>query len=127
MAINKEKIKTKVKKAIKKLPSQAVVKRAYINDFGEKTNLLDQICILEGLYHESSNQFGQNITLQNKAEVKKEKNLYFLVVYDETAKLIQKDDYLFIGNTKFIIKDLGDVNKMNIYMDIKIQEVEKIE
>lgn len=34
--INKEKIKAKVKKAIKKLPSRAVVKRAYTNDFGEK-------------------------------------------------------------------------------------------
>ena len=37
--INKEKIKAKVKKAIKKLPTTGCVKRAYINDFGEKEYL----------------------------------------------------------------------------------------
>lgn len=125
--INKEKIKAKVKKAIKKLPSQAVVKRAYLNDFGEKTDLLEKICELEGLYHESNNQYGQTITLENKAEVIKEKNLYFLIVCDETAKLIQKDDFLFIENTKYQIKDLGNVNQMDIYMDVRLQEVGEIE
>ncbi|MGM9536080.1 MAG: hypothetical protein ACI3VR_12530, partial [Intestinibacter sp.] len=109
--INKEKIRAKVRKAIKKLPTTAVIKRAYLNDFGEKTDLLEKICELEGLYHESNNQYGQNITLENKAEVIKEKNLYFLIVCDETAKLIQKDDFLFIENTKYQIKDLGNVNQ----------------
>ena len=121
--INKEKIKAKVKKAIKKLPSQAVVKRAYTNDFGEKSDLLELVCELEGLYHESNNQYSQNITLQNKAEVIKRKNIYFLIAYDETAKLIQKDDYIYIEGYKYQIKDLGNVNKMDIYMDMRLQEV----
>ena len=121
--INKEKIKAKVKKAIKKLPSQAVVKRAYTNDFGEKSDLLELVCELEGLYHESNNQYSQNITLQNKAEVIKEKNIYFLIAYDETAKLIQKDDYIYINGYKYQIKDIGNVNKMDIYMDMRLQEV----
>lgn len=121
--INKEKIKAKVKKAIKKLPSQAVVKRAYINDFGEKSDLLELVCELEGLYHESNNQYSQNITLQNKAEVIKEKNIYFLIAYDEIAKLIQKDDYIYINGYKYQIKDLGNVNKMDIYMDMRLQKV----
>ena len=121
--INKEKIKAKVKKAIKKLPSQAVVKRAYTNDFGEKSDLLELVCELEGLYHESNNQYSQNITLQNKAEVIKGENIYFLIAYDETAKLIQKDDYIYIEGYKYQIKDLGDVNKMAIYMDMLLQKV----
>nr|DAY75422.1 MAG TPA: hypothetical protein [Caudoviricetes sp.] len=121
--INKEKIKAKVKKAIKKLPSQAVVKRAYTNDFGEKSDLLELVCELEGLYHESNNQYSQNITLQNKAEVIKGENIYFLIAYDETAKLIQKDDYIYINGYKYQIKDLGNVNKMDIYMDMRLQEV----
>ena len=121
--INKEKIKAKVKKAIKKLPSQAVVKRAYTNDFGEKSDLLELVCEIEGLYHESNNQYSQNITLQNKAEVIKRKNIYFLIAYDETAKLIQKDDYIYINGYKYQIKDLGNVNKMDIYMDMRLQEV----
>ena len=121
--INKEKIKAKVKKAIKKLPSQAVVKRAYTNDFGEKSDLLELVCELEGLYHESNNQYSQNITFQNKAEVIKRKNIYFLIAYDETAKLIQKDDYIYINGYKYQIKDLGNVNKMDIYMDMRLQEV----
>lgn len=118
--INKDKIKAKVKKAIKKLPSQAVVKRAYTNDFGEKSDLLELVCELEGLYHEGSNL---SITLENKGEVKSDKGLYFLIAYDETAKLIQKDDYIYIEGYKYQIKDLGNVNKMNIYMDIRLQEV----
>lgn len=121
--INKEKIKAKVKKAIKKLPSRAVVKRAYTNDFGEKSDLLELVCELEGLYHESNNQYSQNITLQNKAEVIKGENIYFLIAYDETAKLIQKDDYIYINGYKYQIKDLGNVNKMDIYMDMRLQEV----
>ena len=121
--INKEKIKSKVEKAIKKLPSLGVVKRAYTNDFGEKSDLLELVCELEGLYHESNNQYSQNITLQNKAEVIKRKNIYFLIAYDETAKLIQKDDYIYINGYKYQIKDLGNVNKMDIYMDMRLQEV----
>lgn len=122
--INKEKIKAKVKKAIKKLPSQAVVKRAYLNNFGEKTDLLEKICELEGLYHEGSNL---SITLQNKGEVKSDKGLYFLIVYDETAKLIQKDDFIYIDGFKYQIKDIGNINKMDIYMDMKLQEVSEYE
>ncbi len=121
--INKEKIKSKVEKAIKKLPSLGVVKRAYTNDFGEKSDLLELVCELEGLYHESNNQYSQNITLQNKAEVIKGENIYFLIAYDETAKLIQKDDYIYINGYKYQIKDLGNVNKMDIYMDMRLQEV----
>lgn len=122
--INKDKIKTKVKKAIRKLPSYAVVKRAYTNDFGEKSDLLELVCELEGLYHEGSNI---SVTLQNKGETKTDKGLYFLIVYDETAKLIQKDDYIYIEGYKYQIKDLGNVNKMDIYMDMKLQEVDKHE
>lgn len=118
--INKEKIKAKVKKAIKKLPSQAVVKRAYTNDFGEKSDLLELVCEIEGLYHEGSNL---SIVLQDKGEVKSDKGLYFLISYDETAKLIQKDDYIYIEGYKYQIKDLGNVNKMDIYMDMKLHEV----
>ena len=120
--INKEKIKSKVEKAIKKLPSLGVVKRAYTNDFGEKSDLLELVCELEGLYHESNNQYSQNITLQNKAEVIKGENIYFLIAYDETAKLIQKDDYIYINGYKYQIKDLGNVNKMDIYMDMRLQD-----
>ena len=122
--INKEKIKAKVKKAIKKLPSQAVVKRAYTNDFGEKSDLLELVCELEGLYHEGSNL---SISLQDKGEVKTDKGLYFLIAYDETAKLIQKDDYIYIEGYKYQIKDLGNVNKMDIYMDMRLQEVSYVE
>ena len=119
--INKDKIKAKVKKAIKKLPSQAVVKRAYENDFGEKSDLLELVCELEGLSHEGINL---SITLENKGEVKSDKGLYFLIAYDETAKLIQKDDYIYIEGYKYQIKDLGNVNKMDIYMDMKLQEMD---
>ena len=97
--INKEKIKAKVKKAIKKLPSRAVVKRAYTNDFGEKSDLLELVCELEGLYHEGSN-LSISLSLQDKGEVKTDKGLYFLIAYDETAKLIQKDDYIYIEGYK---------------------------
>lgn len=124
--INKEKIKAKVKKAIKKLPSRAVVKRAYTNDFGEKSDLLELVCELEGLYHEGSN-LSISLSLQNKGEVKTDKGLYFLIAYDETAKLIQKDDYIYIEGYKYQIKDLGNINKMDIYMDMKLQEVSYVE
>ena len=36
---------------------------------------------------------------------------------------IRKDDVLLIGNDKFIIKDLGNANRMDIYLDLKLEEV----
>ena len=101
--INKEKIKAKVKKAIKKLPSQAVVKRAYTNDFGEKSDLLELVCELEGLYHESNNQYSQNITLQNKAEVIKRKNIYFLIYFFVLLCInLNKNIYTLLKNGQYI-------------------------
>lgn len=124
MSINKEKIKANIRKAIRKLPTQAIIIRYLIDEeFNEPTEEYKTICEIEGLYHEGATTRALSIDLQNKGEIKKGKGIYFLVVYEGGAMQIQKDDVLLIGDDKFIIKDLGNANRMDIYLDLKLEEV----
>ena len=124
MSINKDKIKANIRKAIRKLPTQAKVIRYLIDEeFNEPVDIYETICEIEGLYHEGSTTRALSIDLQNKGEIKTGKGIYFLVVYEGDAMQIQKDDVLLIGNDKFIIKDLGNANRMDIYLDLKLEEV----
>ena len=124
--INKNKIKANIRKAIKKLPTEATVIRDLIDEkFNEPTGEYETICEIEGLYHEGT--LSLTVSRQDKGEIKSDKGIYFLIVYDEEAMKIKKDDVLLIGKDKFIIKDLGNANRMDIYLDMKLQEVREDE
>lgn len=124
--INKDKIKANIRKAIRKLPTHAKIVRYSIDEeFNEPTEIYETVCEIEGLYHEGT--LSLTINRQDKGEIKRDKGIYFLIVYDEAAMKIKKDDILLIGEDKFIIKDLGNANRMDIYLDMKLQEVEEDE
>ena len=124
--INKAKIKANIRKAIRKLPTKAKIIRYLIDEeFNEPTEIYETICEIEGLYHEGT--LSLTVSRQDKGEIKSDKGIYFLIVYDEEAMKIKKDDILLIGEDKFIIKDLGNANRMDIYLDMKLQEVKENE
>lgn len=124
--INKDKIKANIRKAIRKLPTNAkIIRYSMDEEFNEPTEIYEIVCDIEGLYHEGT--LSLTINRQDKGEIKRDKGIYFLIVYDEAAMKIKKDDILLIGEDKFIIKDLGNANRMDIYLDMKLQEVEEDE
>lgn len=121
--INKKKIKANIRKAIKKLPTDATILRPNeVNQYGEPVDTFGVVCRITGLYHEGTLQ---SITREDRGEIRSDKGIYFMVVYDETTKLIEKDDILMIGEDEFVIKDLGNSNRMDIYLDLRLQEVIK--
>lgn len=114
------KIKPKIQKAINKLPTQAIIKRNSKNEFGEATEEVF-ICNVTGLFHEGKDQITQ-IT-KDTGTVKKEKNQYLMVVYNDETMKIKEHDVLHIDKDKFEIIDLGNQNKMDVYLDLKLKKV----
>ena len=44
-----------------------------------------------------------------------------MVVYDDTTIKIKENDYFLLEDTKYIIKDLGNQNRLNIYFDMLVE------
>ncbi|RDY22879.1 hypothetical protein CHF27_011205 [Romboutsia maritimum] len=114
------KIKPKIVKAINKLPTKAIIKRNSVNEFGEPEGEV-VICEVTGLFHEGNNQV-TSISM-DKGEVKRNKQQFLMVVYDDETMKIKENDIAYIDNDKFEIKDLGNQNRMNVYLDLNLKLV----
>lgn len=113
------KIKPKIQKVINKFPTYADIYRDSKNDFGEPTER-ELVCNVKGFYHEGNTQIS-SIT-KDKGEVKRNKQRFLMVIYDEKTKLIKEGDYLFLDNKRYFIKDKGNQNMLNIYFDMLLEE-----
>lgn len=116
MMINK--IKPKIQKVIDKSPTYVDIYRDVKNEFGEPGGK-DLICSVKGFYHEGNTQIYAVTT--DKGQVKRNKKIFLMVVYDDTASNIKENDYFFLDNIKYIIKDLGNQNRLNIYLDMLVE------
>ncbi|CCL06846.1 hypothetical protein CDFC105_41551 [Clostridioides difficile] len=121
MSMIAQKVKPKIIKAINKMPTEAIVKRVGVNEFGEPSDEENIVCNVIGLYHEGSSSISQ-IT-KDKGIVIKDKEQYLMVVCDEDTVKIKQGDFMYLDNNKFIIQDLGNQNRMNIYFDLKLGKV----
>lgn len=121
MSMIAQKVKPKIIKAINKMPTEAIVKRVGVNEFGEPSDEEKIVCNVIGLYHEGSSSISQ-IT-KDKGVVIKDKEQYLMVVCDEDTVKIKQGDFMYLDENKFIIQDLGNQNRMNIYFDLKLGKV----
>lgn len=112
------KIKPKVKKVIDKFPTYVDIYRDIKNEFGEPGGK-DLICSVKGFYHEGNTQISAITT--DKGEVKRDKQKFLMVLYDEATINIKENDYFILDNIRYKIKDLGNQNKLNIYFDMLIE------
>lgn len=121
MALNKEKIRQRVAKAIEKMPSEAVIKRPELNEFEEATENETTICTINGLYHKGNTTL--NINMVEGGVVTSNKKEFLMVVYDTAAQLIKAGDNLYLGaaETLYKVQDLG--NSHDIYLDMLIEKV----
>lgn len=112
------KIKPKVKKVIDKFPTCVDIYRDVKNEFGEPGGK-DLICSVKGFYHEGNTQISAITT--DKGEVKRSKQKFLMVIYDEVTIKIQENDYFMLDDIKYRIKDLGNQNRLNIYFDMLLE------
>lgn len=112
------KIKSKVKKVIDKFPTYVDIYRDIKNEFGEPGGK-DLICSVKGFYHEGNTQISAITT--DKGEVKRNKQKFLMIIYDEDTIKIKENDYFLLDNVKYRIKDLGNQNRLNIYFDMLLE------
>ena len=112
------KIKPKIQKVIDKFPTCVDIYRDIKNEFGEPGGE-DLICSVKGFYHEGNTQISAITT--DKGQVKRNKQIFLMVVHDDTTVNIKENDYFLLEDTKYIIKDLGNQNRLNIYFDMLVE------
>ena len=112
------KIKPKIQKVIDKFPTYVDIYRDVKNEFGEPGGK-DLICSVKGFYHEGNTQISAITT--DKGQVNRSKQIFLMVVYDDTTSNIKENDYFLLDDTKYIIKDLGNQNRLNIYLDMLVE------
>lgn len=112
------KIKPKIQKVINKFPTEVVIYRDSLNEFKEPIGK-DIVCEVTGFYHEGNAQISAITT--DKGEVKRSKQKFLMVIYDEETVKIQENDYFILDDKKYIIKDLGNQNRLNIYFDMLLE------
>lgn len=112
------KIKSKIKKVIDKFPTYVDIYRNAKNEFGEPGGK-DLICSIKGFYHEGNTQI--SVITTDKGEFKRNKQKFLMVLYDDKTVKIQENDYFVLDNIKYIIKDKGNQNRLNIYFDMLLE------
>ena len=112
------KVKPKIQKVIDKFPTYVDIYRDVKNEFGEPDGK-DLICSVKGFYHEGNTQISAITT--DKGQVKRSKQIFLMVIYDEDTMKIKENDYFLLDDTKYIIKDLGNQNRLNIYFDMLLE------
>lgn len=113
------KVKPKIQKAINKMPTKVTILRNTTNEFGEPS-IAHVVCEITGLWHDGSNMISQIVT--NSGEVKRQKQNFLMVIYDQVSCLIKEGDYFTLKSTKYEIIDKGNTNNMDIYFDMLVRK-----
>lgn len=113
------KVKPKIKKAINKMPTKVTVLRHTLNEFGEPS-VAHVVCEITGLWHDGSNMISQIVA--NSGEVKRQKQSFLMVIYDQVSCLIEEGDYFTLKGDKYEIVDKGNTNNMDIYFDMLVRK-----
>lgn len=114
------KIKPKIQRVISKFPTTVSIYRDLVNEFKEPDGK-DLVCEITGFYHEGNAQI--NFSIADKGEIKKSNQKFLMVVYDELSCSIQEGDYFFLGDKKYIVKEKGNQNLLNIYFDMLLEVI----
>ena len=112
------KITPKIQKLIDKFPNYVDIYRDAKNEF-EEPNGKDLVCSVKGFYHEGNTQISAITT--DKGKVKRSKQMFLMVIYDEDTIKIKENDYFLLDNVKYVIRDKGNQNRLNIYFDMLLE------
>lgn len=117
-----DKIKPKIAKVISKFPTSVEVYRDELNEYNEPIGRT-HVCNVTGFYHENTNGIKVDFSRTDKGEISRTPQRYLMLVYDDTTIQIKEDDYFYLDNIKYIIKDKGNSNRLNIYYDMLLEVI----
>lgn len=116
------KIKPKITKVINKFPTNVDIYRDILNEYNEPiTN--EFICNVTGFYHEGTAKNKADFNTLDKGQILNIGSKKLMVVYNETTMQIKEGDYFYLDNTKYIIRDKGNQNRLNIYFDMLLEVI----
>lgn len=118
MSAISNKIKPKIEKVINKFPTNVNIFRSGLNEFNEPIEDL-LVCNVNGFYHEGNAQI--SAITQDKGEVKRNKQRFLMVLYNDDTINVKENDYFYLDNIRYKIKDKGNQNRLNIYFDMLIE------
>lgn len=113
------KVKPKIQKVIDKFPTKVAILRDNKNEFGESDKPL-VVCEIKGFWHDGNTMISQITT--DGGKVKRDKQYFLMVVYDQISCLIKEHDYFILNDKKYSVVDLGNCNNLNIYFDLLLKE-----
>ena len=114
------KIKPKIAKVINKFPTNVDIYRDVLNEYNEPI-ANELVCNITGFYHEGST--GINFNTLDKGQILHIGSKKLMVVYNEATMQIKEGDYFYLDNTKYIIRDKGNQNRLNIYFDMLLEVI----
>ncbi|CEO04853.1 Uncharacterised protein [[Clostridium] sordellii] len=117
--LQKNKIKTRIKKVIKSCPTHVTILRENKNEFGEPMSPF-VVCEIVGFWHDGNTMITQITT--DGGKIKRDKQYFLMLVYDQISALIKEGDYFVLNDKKYSIANLGNCNNMNIYFDMLLKE-----
>ncbi|CEP46403.1 Uncharacterised protein [[Clostridium] sordellii] len=115
----KNKIKPKIQKVINKFPTEVTILRNAKNEYKEPTKPI-VICNIKGFWHDGNTMISQITT--NGGKIKRDRQYFLMVLYDEVSLLIKEGDFLEHKGIKYEIVDKGNCNNMDIYFDMLLKE-----
>lgn len=121
MAINKEKLRKVVIKAINQMPYTGIVTRKGTDKYHKVNNNVPVVTLI-GLKYSPSESQKININVNDSGVTTNNVETRFLTVYNEDSLKVKKGDFITINDKKYIIKELGNTNE--ICFDIQLEVME---
>lgn len=118
--MNNEKIKLRIKKAIEKIPTKVNVFSPRKNKYKGNSSELDYMFSTEGLFTVKGSS--KTITT-DKGVIVKRPNISLMLIIDDKVKCIEKGDFFRIGEKKYEVKAIDDLDGLNICFNYLLEEV----
>lgn len=123
MALNIERIKNQVQKAIKVAPFSVTLKRQiYENDnWGGKVPLevvdaFSGICLFD-----NSGDGAFSLTQSDAGREEQQAGPYLIVVYEKPNQILE-EDYFEYGGSRFTVTKVTNILGLNIYLQVRLEE-----
>ncbi|SCJ52124.1 Uncharacterised protein [uncultured Clostridium sp.] len=119
MSLDKAYLRNKVKQGIDLMPSDGLVIREILNDYGEKEGY-GKVADLRGVLYNASNNKYPTIIIKDSGELTNKSTKCFLVDYNDFSILVNKGNFIFINGKCYKITDPGE--EFEVYYEFKLEE-----
>lgn len=97
------------------------VLRPKLNEFNEKSNKLEKVAEIKGIFHNGSANHIV-VVISNNGQVQEKNTPYILTTYFNGCK-VKKDDVITINDINYKVVGVNNINEYNIISDISLEVV----